>query len=36
MNFLILGDICGASGMNAIKKFKKHNIKNIDFTIAKW
>ena len=36
MNFLILGDICGASGMNAIKKNLKSIIKkkNIDFTIA--
>jgi len=36
MNFLILGDICGASGMNAIKKNLKNIIKkkNIDFTIA--
>ena len=27
MNFLILGDICGASGMNAIKKNLKSIIK---------
>tara|TARA_B100001741_G_scaffold245330_1_gene206599 strand:- start:191 stop:373 length:183 start_codon:yes stop_codon:yes gene_type:complete len=36
MKLLILGDICGSSGMKAVqKKLKKIIIeKNIDFTIA--
>ena len=36
MNILILGDICGISGMKAIKSYLKKIIKknNIDFTVV--